>query len=418
MQLFKNQTTMYTFVLEIRKISVLCLVVLFSTLGFASTSYTTFTNSSKDSIYYIADKMPVFPGGENQIFKFIYKNLNYPKKALADKTEGKVVVEFVVNKKGKVEQVEVVKSVSEELDKEAIKIIKKMPKWTPAMQDSQLVAVRQTLPIKFQISNLTPEEAWEPDENTLVVIDSIQMPEGFNVKILNPSKLTSYTEIKPFPKEVKKKIVKKFGSRATNGVVIVNTNKDDMYYTLADTTINKDSLGCSEPTTIPQFVGGKKALFRYITDSIHYPFVAKKSKTEGKVTVRFVVEKSGKISDVGIARSADYFLDREALRLINSMPNWIPGSKCGQKLAISVTMPIEFKLDIPLAERKWERNEKTIVLLDGKRMPASFDLKWINYGNLSLYKVLQPSSPEVTKKLVSDYGKDAVNGVVLIESVR
>lgn len=408
---------MYTFVLKRGRFLILCITLFFTSVSFASTQKPTNSKTAAtDSIYNVADKMPEFPGGENEIFKFIYKTMSYPSKALKEKTEGKVVVEFVINAKGKVEQVQIVKSATPALDKEAVRILKKMPKWTPGEQDGKKVAVKQTLPVKFQITSLTPEEAWQPNEKTIILIDSVKMPDGFNVKILNPTKLTSYTEIKPFPKDVKKKIIKKFGSQAANGVILITTNKNEMYYALADTLLNKDSLSCPEPTSIPQFKGGTEKLFSYIADSIRYPFVAKQTKKEGKVMVRFTVDKTGKVIDPTIVKSVDYFLDKEAYRVVSSMPDWIPGYKCNQKLGIYVTMPIEFKLEIPIAERKWERNEKTIVLLDGQRMPATFDLKWLNYGNLSTYKVLQPSSPEVTQKLVADYGKDAVNGVVLIES--
>ena len=79
-------------------------------------------------------------------------------------------------------------------------------------------------------------------------------------------------------------------------------------------------------------------------------------------------------------------------------------------------MPVAFKLDDPKAPKVWERNAKTIILLDGVRLPASFNIDWINYANLTTYQTLQPGTKEVNKKLVSQYGKDAVNGVILIGS--
>lgn len=96
------------------------------------------------------------------------------------------------------------------------------------------------------------------------------------------------------------------------------------------------------------------------------------------------------------------------------MMAWIPSKKCEEKLNILVTMPVTFRLDIPVTEKGWQRNEKTVILLNGKRLPAVFNLDWLSYANLTSYKVLQPETKEITKKLVSEYGKDAVNGVVLI----
>jgi hypothetical protein len=116
-----------------------------------------------------------------------------------------------------------------------------------------------------------------------------------------------------------------------------------------------------------------------------------------------------------VLRSLDYFLDKEALRVINTLPNWIPGTQCNGNVDIIVTMPVNFKIAQPETEKPaWKVNEKTIILLDGERLPSSFDLGLLSYAGLSSYKVLEPTTPEVTKKLVSKYGKDAVNGVVLI----
>ena len=138
---------------------------------------------------------------------------------------------------------------------------------------------------------------------------------------------------------------------------------------------------------------------------------------EGKVMVRFTVEKTGKINDVKVVKSLDYYLDKEAIRAINTLPNWIPGTQCNQKVNIIVTMPVNFTLDVPATEKAaWKPNEKTVVMLDGVRLPSVFDLEWLSYANLTSYKVLEPKTKEVIKQLTKEYGKDAVNGVVLIRT--
>ena len=182
-----------------------------------------------------------------------------------------------------------------------------------------------------------------------------------------------------------------------------------MYYALADST------GCKEAAVIPKFEGGNDVLMKHIADSIQYPFVPKRLKTEGKVMVRFTVEKTGKINDVKVVQSLDYYLDKEAIRVINTLPNWIPGTLCNEKVNIVVTMPVNFTLVVPATEKAaWKPNEKTVVMLDGVRLPSVFDLSWVSYANLTTYKVLEPTTKEVIKQLTKEYGKDAVNGVVLI----
>ncbi|HEY6913843.1 MAG TPA: energy transducer TonB [Paludibacter sp.] len=360
-----------------------------------------------DSVYSVVDKMPEFPGGDKELIGFINKKLRYPADAKKKNEQGKVIVQFVISKTGKVENATVLKGMSASLDKEALRVIGKLPAWTPGEQAGNKVAVYKVVPVIFQ----DEESAWTVTEKTLVIIDNEKMPLGFDTQILSSGKLASAIVLKPFPKEEKAKLIDKYGRQAVNGVVLITTKKDEMEYILADTLIHTD---CKEPDVLPEFPGGKAKMMTYIADSIHYPFVAQRLKTQGKVFVQFLVDNKGKISDARVIRRADYYLDKEALRVVNTMPDWTPASKCGEKLNVYVTLPISFRLEVPAAEKEWEKNDKTIVMLNGVKLPASFDLKLLNFTNLASYKVLQPTTKEVTKKLVSQYGKDAVNGVVLI----
>jgi len=382
-------------------------------------SDTNINQNTEDSVYSIVDKMPEFPGGEKALIVFLNQTIIYPAEAQKKNEQGKVVVQFVIGKTGKVENAKVVRSVTPDLDNEALRVIGLLPDWIPGEHNGEKVAVYRIIPVMFQIP--TEESLWDINEKTVIVIDGVKMPDNFNSKILNPSKLASAVVLKPFPKEEKSKLMKQYGKQAENGVVLITSNKDEIYYALADSLSNqtRDALaGCKDTANMPVFPGGKENMFKYINDSIQYPFVAKRTKMEGKVVVRFRVDQSGKVSDARVMKQVDYFLDKEALRVINSMPDWTPGAKCAQKLDIFVTLPVAFKLDIPAAEKGWVRNDKTIVLLDGERLPASFDLGWLNYSNLASYKVLQPGTKEINKKLVKEYGKDAVNGVILIETAK
>lgn len=390
----------------------IALFFIFSFSFVANTKNNSINKLNEDSVYTVVEKMPEFPGGEKALIGFLNETIIYPEKALKKKEYGKVTVQFVVGKSGKVENPKVLRGVSPSLDEEALRVIGLLPEWTPGEQNGEKVAVYRVLPIMFK--NLSPEELWQPTEKTLVVIDSVKMPEQFDTKILNPEKLESVSILKPFPKEEKSRLMSKYGKQAADGVILITTKKDEIQYSLADSTDNAVNSGCKEQASIPEFQGGKTKLFNYLTDSIQYPFVAKRMKTEGKVFVQFLVKKDGEIDEAKIVRSLDYFLDKEALRVINSMPAWIPGKRCTEKLNILVTMPVIFKLDVPANEKGWQRNEKTIILLNGKRLPAIFNLDWLSYANITSYKVLQPETKEITKKLVSEYGKDAVNGVVLI----
>ena len=96
--------------------------------------------------------MPEYPGGMNAMFDFIQKNVKYPKSAKEKGIEGKVYVSFVVEKDGSLSSFQVLRSVNEELDAEAIRVLKAMPKWKAGMQDGKAVRVHYVMPFKFQLS--------------------------------------------------------------------------------------------------------------------------------------------------------------------------------------------------------------------------------------------------------------------------
>jgi len=404
-----------------KRFFVIASVLLVSAYSFASKPNKTPQDSvvvltiPEDSVLTIVEKMPQFQGGDKALLGFVNNTIVYPTEAIKKKEEGKVIVQFAVTSLGKIANVKVLRSVSPSLDAEAIRVVSLLPAWIPGEQNGKPVAVAQVIPVTFQIP--TEESMWKVTGKTLVVIDDVSMPENFDLQILNPVRLTSAQVFKPFPKEEKKRLKSAYGKRAEDGVVVITTKKEGVEYLLADSlpVTLRDSL-CKEPIKKPEFNGGQAQLTSYLTDSIQYPFVCKQLKKQGKVTVRFLVDKTGKISDAKVINRADYYLDKEAVRLINVMPAWTPGSKCGEKLNIYVSLPVNFKLDLPAAEKEWERNEKTIVMLNGVRLPQSFDVKNVSYTNLASYKVLQPSTKEITKKLVKEYGKDAVNGVILIST--
>jgi len=103
-------------------------------------------------VFYVVENMPEFPGGTNEMRKFIATNIIYPEIAKENGITGKVYVQFVVNGKGKIEQVKVVRGVDPSLDKEAIRVIKSLPTWKPGKQRGKPVKVSFTVPINFQLN--------------------------------------------------------------------------------------------------------------------------------------------------------------------------------------------------------------------------------------------------------------------------
>ncbi len=95
---------------------------------------------------------------------------------------------------------------------------------------------------------------------------------------------------------------------------------------------------------MPHFPGGQGALMSYLASNIKYPVVAQENGVQGRVIVSFVVERDGSISDVKVARSVDPSLDREAQRVVKSMPKWSPGKQNGQTVRVKYTVPVVFRL--------------------------------------------------------------------------
>jgi len=94
----------------------------------------------------------------------------------------------------------------------------------------------------------------------------------------------------------------------------------------------------------PEFPGGDAALMKFISESIKYPVIAQENGIQGRVICQFVVNKDGSIVDINVVRSVDPSLDKEAVRVIKSMPKWKPGKQRGKAVRVKFTLPIVFRL--------------------------------------------------------------------------
>lgn len=111
-----------------------------------------------------------------------------------------------------------------------------------------------------------------------------------------------------------------------------NTKKSDDIFMIAE--------------EMPEFPGGMPEMMKFIADNLIYPKEAAEKGIQGRVTVRFVIEKDGSVSGAKVIRGVDLLLDKEAIRVIKSMPKWEAGKQKGQKVRVYFTMPIIFKLSV------------------------------------------------------------------------
>ena len=116
------------------------------------TTKVTKKTSATDKVYEVCEQMPIFPGGDAAMMKYLSENVKYPALAIKAQEQGRVVVSFTVEKDGAISDVKVARSVTPSLDAEAVRVVKAMPKWTPGKQGGQLVRVRYNVPVSFKLN--------------------------------------------------------------------------------------------------------------------------------------------------------------------------------------------------------------------------------------------------------------------------
>ena len=108
-------------------------------------------------------------------------------------------------------------------------------------------------------------------------------------------------------------------------------------------SVKQDSIYCGIPYTYPSFPGGQEAMLQFLKEKLQWPDV--EADVQGRVIVTFVVETDGSLTYFKVVRSLDPAFDKEALRVVKSMPKWIPGTENGQPIRVRYSVPVTFKLE-------------------------------------------------------------------------
>ena len=182
-----------------------------------------------------------------------------------------------------------------------------------------------------------------------------QQPQALQEEILNTVKSTELAIVRD--EEVKEDIISQDALKDTE-TAIGNTNFDKGTDDLNVVREHKNEIIVEEkrPEPVednkvfdvveqqPQFPGGQAALMKYLSDHIRYPAMAQENNIQGRVVVQFVVTKTGKIGEVKVVRGKDPDLDKEAVRVVKTLPNFIPGKMNGHAVNVWFTLPVNFKL--------------------------------------------------------------------------
>ncbi|HZK68372.1 MAG TPA: energy transducer TonB [Paludibacter sp.] len=302
---------------------------------------------SNEQNYKIVNKMPQFPGGDKALMNYLVQHIKYPIIDMQNGNQGKVIVQFVIDRSGKVKDPKVVTSASPGMDSAALRVVSEMPDWIPGEINGKKENIDNTLPIVFKNMG---EPSWHSSnvkfDNLQIVLDGQILPISFKSKWLNSSKLTSLNTIVPKKEKEKKELIEKYGTAAANGVIIAISKRENPV-SKAEVRLEKDSLGniiYDVVEKMPEYPGGDQALMEFLSKHIEYPTVAQNNGIQGKVILGFVVSKTGKVEDVQILRSLDPSLDKEALRVVKLLGYWIPGEQKGEKVSVRYTLPVVFRL--------------------------------------------------------------------------
>ena len=320
-----------------------------------------------------------FPGGTEQLIKFLSENIKYPVECEKQGIQGRVVLLIVIDKDGSVTDIKVAKSVHPLLDAEAVRVASSMPHWQPATKDGQPVRIRYSLPITFSLNNATTEKGKGSEKVGQASRDrDATYPGGLEairkyldknfVRPLECSDIEGNMEVafivdeegKVSMVEVTKSLHPKLDKALTQ--VFMNMPKwqppmrdgkpRQMRFTmplhyfqhigLVDGEEVYDEKG--QLVTMPQFPGGKEKLKEFLSKNVKYPVECEASGITGRVVVGFVVEKDGKVTQVKLDRSSDPAFNMEAYKVMKKMPRWIPGKVGDEPITVRYKLPIKFRL--------------------------------------------------------------------------
>jgi len=239
---------------------------------------------------------PSFPGGDEARATFFSNYLRYPAVAREKNIQGTVLYRVIIDIDGKVTNPSIEKGIGGGCDEEVLRVVKMMPDWNPGTVDGEPVKVEMILPVSFNLSD--NKAGLKTDQDYFYH----RVPDNENIE-------------KPAMQNdpAKKKISN------TNEVFTVVENP-------------------------PKYPGGEDARVAYMQKAITYPELAKKNKTEGTVYVTFVIEKDGQVSNAKILRGIGGGCDEVALKAIQQMPPWNPGTQKGEAVRVQFNMPVSFKL--------------------------------------------------------------------------
>ncbi len=201
----------------------------------------------------------------------------------------------------------------------------------------------------FELSNIAKVEEQVPEEN-IIRQETAPPPPPLKATIqFTPPVITEDSKVSD-DKEMKS-ADELIESKTQISIATVEGTDDKNAVDIAELKEHKVIVEDKEPEKpfvsveqMPQFPGGDAELMKFIGGNLKYPTIAAENGIEGRVVIRFVVGKDGDVSDVQVVRSLDPSCDKEAVRVVKTMPKWVPGKQNGRSVPVYYTLPVLFKL--------------------------------------------------------------------------
>ena len=244
--------------------------------------------------------------------------------------------------------------------------------------NAQVKMGNKTIEVKAE-QNQKPETMESPkiiisetpsDHDPLVILDG-KIATMEQVKALDQNEIDRINVVKAEAKDVLEAYAKHYNADTSNGIIFIITKaykekpndqksvvvvvKAKKPQTLEEAAAQGDiaigAIDYDKPEKpfdvveqMPEFPGGQEALMQFLRQEVKYPKEAEEKGLQGRVVVRYIIEKDGSISEVEIAKSVNEYLDAEAIRVVNAMPKWKPGKQKGEPVRVKFTLPITFRL--------------------------------------------------------------------------
>ena len=244
--------------------------------------------------------------------------------------------------------------------------------------NAQVKMGNKTIEVKAE-QNQKPETMESPkiiisetpsDHAPLVILDG-KIATMEQVKALDQNEIDHINVVKAEAKDVLEAYAKHYNADTSNGIIFIITKaykekpndqksvvvvvKAKKPQTLEEAATQGDiaigAIDYDKPEKpfdvveqMPEFPGGQEALMQFLRQEVKYPKEAEEKGLQGRVVVRYIIEKDGSISEVEIAKSVNEYLDAEAIRVVNAMPKWKPGKQKGENVRVKYTLPISFRL--------------------------------------------------------------------------